>query len=164
MVGLGHIAFDGTKLKANASVRQSRDRDGLEKEMERIKEQVGRMIEASVRIDEVEEQEARRSEPMLQAGTPATGLDEVVAGTEDQRYHQKGEEDTRVHRDHKQREEEAVAHSPGPAPTPRSDGELVLPERAVGRDADPVADRGTHCSFEQQGLLHVRIVAARLSG
>ena len=33
MVGLGHIAFDGTKLKANASVRQSRDRDGLEKEI-----------------------------------------------------------------------------------------------------------------------------------
>jgi transposase len=28
MVGLGHIAFDGTKLKANASVRQTRDRDG----------------------------------------------------------------------------------------------------------------------------------------
>jgi transposase len=57
MVGLGHIAFDGTKLKANASVRQSRDGDGLEKEIERIREQVGRMIEASVRIDEVEEQE-----------------------------------------------------------------------------------------------------------
>jgi len=57
MVGLGHIAFDGTKLKANASVRQSRDRDGLEKEIERIKEQVKRMVEASARIDEIEEQE-----------------------------------------------------------------------------------------------------------
>jgi len=34
MIGLGHIAFDGTKLKANASVRQTRDRDGLEKEIE----------------------------------------------------------------------------------------------------------------------------------
>jgi len=28
---LGHIAFDGTKLKANASVKQTRDRDGLER-------------------------------------------------------------------------------------------------------------------------------------
>ena len=56
MVGLGHIAFDGTKLKANAALRQSRDRDGLEKEIECIKGQVRRMIEASARIDEIEEQ------------------------------------------------------------------------------------------------------------
>lgn len=56
MVGLGHIAFDGTKLKANAALRQSRDRDGLKKEIECIKEQVRRMIEASARIDEIEEQ------------------------------------------------------------------------------------------------------------
>jgi len=34
------IAFDGAKLKANASVRQIRDREGLEKEIERIKEQM----------------------------------------------------------------------------------------------------------------------------
>jgi hypothetical protein len=40
MVGLGHIAFDGTKLKANASVGQTRGRDGLEKEIERIKGQM----------------------------------------------------------------------------------------------------------------------------
>lgn len=56
MVGLGHIAFDGTKLKANASVRQTRDRDGLEKEIERIKEQMGEMIHASSKIDELEDQ------------------------------------------------------------------------------------------------------------
>ena len=57
MVGLGHIAFDGTKLKANASLRQSRDRDGLEKEIERIKEAVRQMIEASSQIDEIEDKE-----------------------------------------------------------------------------------------------------------
>jgi len=56
MVGLGHIAFDGTKLKANASVRQTRDRDGLEKEVERIKEQMRQMIQASASIDELEDQ------------------------------------------------------------------------------------------------------------
>jgi len=55
MVGLGHIAFDGTKLKANASVRQTRDRDGLEKEIERIKEQMREMIQASAKIDELED-------------------------------------------------------------------------------------------------------------
>jgi transposase len=56
MVGLGHIAFDGTKLKANASVRQTRDRDGLEKEIRRIKEQMSQMIQASAKIDELEDQ------------------------------------------------------------------------------------------------------------
>ena len=56
MVGLGHIAFDGTKLKANASVRQTRDRDGLEKEIERIKEQMRQMIQASAKIDALEDQ------------------------------------------------------------------------------------------------------------
>jgi transposase len=38
-------------------LRQSRDSDGLEKEIERIKEEVRQMIEASARIDEVEEKE-----------------------------------------------------------------------------------------------------------
>ena len=59
MVGLGHIAFDGTKLKANASVKQTRDREGLEREMERIKErikeQMRQMIESSAKIDEMED-------------------------------------------------------------------------------------------------------------
>lgn len=56
MVGLGHIAFDGTKLRANASLKkQGRDKEGLEKEIECIKEQVRRMIEASAQIDEIEE-------------------------------------------------------------------------------------------------------------
>jgi transposase len=55
MVGLGHIAFDGTKLKANASVKQTRDKEGLEKEIERIKEQMRQMIESSAKIDELED-------------------------------------------------------------------------------------------------------------
>jgi transposase len=57
MVGLGHIAFDGTKLKASASLRQSRNREGLEKEMKRIKQEVRQMIEASSQIDEIEDKE-----------------------------------------------------------------------------------------------------------
>jgi len=56
MVELGHIAFDGTKLRANAALRQSRNNDGLEKEIDRIKKEVTQMIEASARIDEIEEQ------------------------------------------------------------------------------------------------------------
>jgi transposase len=55
MKAVGYIAFDGTKLKANASVRQTRDRDGLDKEIERIKERMREMIDASAKIDELEE-------------------------------------------------------------------------------------------------------------
>ena len=55
MVGLGHIAFDGTKLKANASVKQTRDRDGLEKEIARIKEQVRKMAETAAELDKLED-------------------------------------------------------------------------------------------------------------
>ncbi len=36
MVKLGHIAIDGTKLKANASVRRSLRKDELEKEIDRV--------------------------------------------------------------------------------------------------------------------------------
>lgn len=56
MGGLGHIASDGTKLKANASVRQTRDKEGLEKEIERIKEQMKEMVQASSNLDKLEDQ------------------------------------------------------------------------------------------------------------
>lgn len=51
MVELGHVAFDGTKLKANASPKQTKGGAGLDKEMERIKEEMRRMIEASAETD-----------------------------------------------------------------------------------------------------------------
>jgi len=55
MVGLGHIAFDGAKLKANASIKQTRDQEGLEKEMKRIEEEIARMLETSGQIDQLED-------------------------------------------------------------------------------------------------------------
>lgn len=55
MVGLGQIAFDGTKLKASAALRQTRDKDGLEQEIQRIKEQMRQMIQTSASTDELEE-------------------------------------------------------------------------------------------------------------
>lgn len=55
MVSLGHIAFDGTKLKANASVRQSKNSLGLDREIERIKGEIERILEASAKIDALED-------------------------------------------------------------------------------------------------------------
>lgn len=57
MVRLGHIAIDGTKLKANASVRRSLGKDELEREIERIKSEVKEMIRISEAIDKEEDEE-----------------------------------------------------------------------------------------------------------
>ena len=55
MVGLGHIAFDGTKLKANASVRQTRDKESLRKEIEKVKEEIDRLLIRAKEVDETED-------------------------------------------------------------------------------------------------------------
>jgi len=55
MVGLGHIAFDGTKLKANASVRQTREKESLEKEMQKVKEEIGKLLKRAEEVDESED-------------------------------------------------------------------------------------------------------------
>lgn len=55
MIGLGHIAFDGAKLKASASVKQTRDQEGLEKEKKRIEEEITKMLETSGQIDRLED-------------------------------------------------------------------------------------------------------------
>lgn len=57
MVELGHIAIDGTKLRANASARQSKDKAGLEKDIECLKEQMRQMIKSSAEIDEIEDKQ-----------------------------------------------------------------------------------------------------------
>lgn len=55
MVSLGHIAFDGAKLKANASVKQTRDEKGLAKEMTRIETEIKDIVERSGQIDQAED-------------------------------------------------------------------------------------------------------------
>lgn len=55
MVGLGHIAFDGTKLKANASVRQTREKESLEKEMVKVKEEIDKLLKRAEEVDESED-------------------------------------------------------------------------------------------------------------
>jgi transposase len=55
MVSLGHIAFDGAKLKANASIKQTRDEKGLAQEKARIEAEIKDMLERSGQIDEIED-------------------------------------------------------------------------------------------------------------
>src|SRR5659263_20273 len=49
MLGVGKISLDGTKVKANASVKQSKTADALEKEIEKI-------LKESIEIDKAEDE------------------------------------------------------------------------------------------------------------
>lgn len=55
MVGLGHIAFDGTKLKANASVRQTREEESLKKEIQKVTEEIDGLLTRAKEVDECED-------------------------------------------------------------------------------------------------------------
>ena len=55
MVGLGHIAFDGTKLKANASVRQTREAEALKKEMQKLTAEIDNLLTRAQEVDECED-------------------------------------------------------------------------------------------------------------
>lgn len=55
MVELGHIAFDGTKLKANASIKQTKDKKALQKEMKRVKEEIKKLLKRAEEVDETED-------------------------------------------------------------------------------------------------------------
>lgn len=57
MIGLGHLAIDGTKLKANASVRRSLKKDEIEKESERLKGEIREIVQRSAEIDAEEDKE-----------------------------------------------------------------------------------------------------------
>ena len=49
MLGVGKISLDGTKIKANASVNQSKNADALDKEIDKI-------LKESIEIDKAEDE------------------------------------------------------------------------------------------------------------
>lgn len=57
MVNIGTIAIDGTKLKANASYRETKREHHLEKEIKYIDDTVKRMLKESEKVDEQEDRE-----------------------------------------------------------------------------------------------------------
>ena len=55
MVKAGLIAIDGSKMKANASSRRTKDKDGFDKWYERLGERMRELLEDGIRIDEEED-------------------------------------------------------------------------------------------------------------
>jgi len=63
MLGDGKVSLDGTKVKANASVRQSKDEKALDKEIAKIREEIDKILDESIRIDKEEDEKYGDSTP-----------------------------------------------------------------------------------------------------
>lgn len=57
LVKLGHVALDGTKMKANASKHKAMSYDYMEKEEARLKEEVQRMLAEAEKTDQEEDRQ-----------------------------------------------------------------------------------------------------------
>jgi len=63
MLGAGKVSLDGTKLKANASVRQSKDAKALDKEIAKIRKEIDNILNESIEIDKEEDEKYGDSTP-----------------------------------------------------------------------------------------------------
>jgi transposase len=63
MLGAGKVSIDGTKIKANASVRQSKDADALNKEINKIRKEIDNILNESIEIDKEEDEKYGDSTP-----------------------------------------------------------------------------------------------------
>ena len=56
MVNVGHISIDGTKIKASASKKQTRDNDRLQKEIEKLEKEISEIFSEAEKIDQAEDE------------------------------------------------------------------------------------------------------------
>ncbi len=63
MLGVGKVSIDGTKIKAHASVKQSKDGKALEKEIDKIKKEINEILDESIEIDKEEDEKYGDSTP-----------------------------------------------------------------------------------------------------
>ena len=57
MVSVGHIAIDGSKIKASASKKQSKDADSLQKGIEKLEQEISAVFAEAEQIDQTEDQQ-----------------------------------------------------------------------------------------------------------
>lgn len=57
MVSVGHIAIDGSKIKASASKKQSKDADSLQQEIEKLEQEISAVFTEAEQIDQAEDQQ-----------------------------------------------------------------------------------------------------------
>jgi transposase len=57
MVTVGHIAIDGTKIKASASKKQSKDAESLQKEIEKLEQEISQLLSEAEQKDKAEDKE-----------------------------------------------------------------------------------------------------------
>ena len=63
LLGDGKVSLDGTKVKANASVKQSKDAKALDKEITEIRKEIDKILNESIEIDKKEDEKYGDSTP-----------------------------------------------------------------------------------------------------
>jgi len=63
LLGDGKVSLDGTKVKANASVKQSKDAKALDKEIAKIRKEIDKILNESIEIDKKEDEKYGDSTP-----------------------------------------------------------------------------------------------------
>lgn len=57
IVELGHVSLDGVRIKGNASGKRTKEKEKLECEIKKIKDEISQMLQEAQRIDEKEDKE-----------------------------------------------------------------------------------------------------------
>ena len=78
---VGKIYIDGTKVKGNASSKRTKDRQGLEKWLSKIKEKIADLMKEAEAID-IEEEERYKSEEAQELLKKKLSNHKVYKGTE----------------------------------------------------------------------------------
>lgn len=63
MIHLGEISLDGSKIKANASIKESKNMDRIDKRIKRLEEEVHKLLDESVKLDHEEDEKYGDSSP-----------------------------------------------------------------------------------------------------
>ncbi|OGO05671.1 MAG: hypothetical protein A2Y60_02170, partial [Chloroflexi bacterium RBG_13_54_9] len=90
MAGAGTIAIDGSKIKANASAKRSKDREGYQEWLERIKGEIADILSEAEETDAAEDQEygdARGDElppELVKREDLKARIEEVMRGMDDE--------------------------------------------------------------------------------
>lgn len=81
VIKIGKIYIDGTKVKANASVKRTRDEEGYKKWLGEIEEEIKELVEEAERIDRKEEEECKEDEEIREELTKNKNLREKIKET-----------------------------------------------------------------------------------
>ena len=163
LVKLGHVALDGTKVKANASKHKAMSYDRMVQTEERLKKEVASLLEVAEKVDSAEDamhgkgqrgddlpaELARRNSRLKKIGEAKAALEAEA----EEKARQAAEEAEAKREQRATKEAETGRKTPGPQPKAPPDPALVKPEAKAQRNfTDPdsrIMMDGATKAFEQ---------------